>query len=399
MLAGDSVGAAAAFESARDAVERSALGRVERKIADAWLMGHRPDRALPHLDVAEINGTDAAEQARVLRSRANAAWESGDIESAQHYAEQARAAATRFGTADDVAAADEALAIVSHFTGAWREGFAVELDRLASDESTSAELVRVFDIHHCIGQYHLYGDGLSDTVESYARELLDRAEQIGATRAQAFAWCLLGESLLLQARWDEALGCLERSCDLHAGFGTRSGGLPWQRRAELAVCCGQFDDAEAALRQASAIATVSPMACHLWGRIFATRAFAAVERGEPDRAVAAVRSASAAAVRYGDCGSCSALLNPMASEAFAAFGDVANAQVYASAAAQVGQMFSSSAWSAMAESAAASVATAVGDESTSETRRKSASALYLRARQPYWAERAARGNAQGTPRS
>ena len=398
MLAGDSVGAVAAFESARESADRQAIGRVERKIADAWLTGHRPDRALPHLDVAESNGNDASERTRVLRSRANAAWESGDIAAAQRYAEQARAAATQFGTPDDIAAADEALAIVSHFTGAWREGFAAELERLAADETTSDELARVFDIHHCIGQYHLYGDGLSETVEGYARQILDRAEQTGAARAQAFAWCLLGESLLLQARWDEANGCLERSCELHAGFGTRSGGLPWQRRAELAVCCGEFGDAEAALRQASAIATVSPMACHLWGRIYATRAFAAVERGEPDRAVAAVRSASAAAVRYGDCGSCSALLNPMAAEAFAAFGDVENAQVYASAAEQVGQMFSSSAWSAMAESAAASVASAAGDLTTSATRRTSASDLYLRARQPYWAERSARGNAQGTPR-
>jgi len=398
MLAGDSVGAVAAFKSARASAERQAVGRMERKIADAWLMGHQPDRALAHLDAAAANDGDAAEGARILRSRANAAWESGDIPSAQRYAEQARTAAFQFGSAADIAAADEALAIVSHFTGAWREGFAVELDRLASVESTSAELARVFDIHHCIGQYHLYGDGLSDTVEDYARELLDRAEQVGASRAQAFAWCLLGESLLLQARWDEALGCLERSCELHAGFGTRSGGLPWQRRAELAVCCGQFDDADAALRQASAIATISPMACHLWGRIFATRAFAAVERGEQDRAVAAVRSASAAAARYGDCGSCSALLNPMAAEAFAALGDVANAQVYASAADQVGQMFSSSAWSAMAESAAASAALAAGDETTSDARTKSASDLYLRAHQPYWAERAVRGNAQGTLR-
>jgi ATP/maltotriose-dependent transcriptional regulator MalT len=174
--------------------------------------------------------------------------------------------------------------------------------------------------------------------------------------------------------------------------------LPWQRRAELAVCCGQFDDADAALRQASAIATVSPMASHLWGRIFATRAFLAVERGEPDRAVAAVRSASAAAARYGDCGSCSALLNPMAAEAYASFGDIANAQVYAAAAEQVGQMFSSSAWSAMAESSAASVAVAAGDPDASDTRLKAASELYSRAGQPYWAERAERGNAQGTLR-
>jgi hypothetical protein len=138
------------------------------------------------------------------------------------------------------------------------------------------------------------------------------------------------------------------------------------------------------------------MASHLWGRIFATRAFFAMERGEPDRAVAAVRSASAAAARYGNCPSCSALLNPMAAEAFASFGDAANAQVYASAADQVGQMFSSSAWSAMADSAAACVAAATGDQTTSDSRSNAAADLYRRAGQPYWAERAARGNAQGT---
>jgi DNA-binding SARP family transcriptional activator len=396
MLAGDSTGAATAFESALAAADSSAIGRVERKIADAWLMGHRPDRAVAHLDVAETHVGGTAEQARVLRSRANAAWESDDISAAHRYAEQARVAAAELGTSDDIAAADEALAIVWHFTGAWREGFAAELERLTSDAATPEVLSRVFDIHHCIGQYHLYGDGLADTVEGYARQILDRAEQAGATRAEAFAWCLLGESLLLQARWEEADGCLERSCTLHAGFGSRSGGLPWQRRAELAVCCGRYDDAEAALRRASAIATVSPLACHMWGRIFATRAFAAVERGEPDRAVAAVRAASAAAARYGDCASCSALLNPMAAEAFAAFGDVANAQAYASAAEQVGQMFSSSAWSAMAESAAASVALARGDRAAAAAQNQAASGLYRRAGQPYWAERTERGNAQGT---
>ena len=75
-------------------------------------------------------------------------------------------------------------------------------------------------------------------------------------RAQAFAWCLLGESLLLQARWDESAGCLTRSCDLHAALGSRSGALAWQRRAELAVCRGTYDEAAACLRQAAAGAMV-----------------------------------------------------------------------------------------------------------------------------------------------
>jgi hypothetical protein len=40
--------------------------------------------------------------------------------------------------------------------------------------------------------------------------------------AQAFAWCLLGESLLLRAEWDEAAACLARSCDLYEPLGSRS---------------------------------------------------------------------------------------------------------------------------------------------------------------------------------
>ena len=69
------------------------------------------------------------------------------------------------------------------------------------------------------------------------------AEQAEAARAQAFAWCLLGESLLLHAHWDEAAGCLERSCELHEALGgTRSGALPWQRLGELAVSRGEPGD-------------------------------------------------------------------------------------------------------------------------------------------------------------
>ena len=154
---------------------------------------------------------------------------------------------------------------------------------------------------------------------------------------------------------------------------------------------GEYVEAESALRRAAAIATVSPMAAHVWGRIYATRAFAALERGEPDRAVAAVGAASAAAARYGDCASCSALLNPIAAEAYAVVGDHESAQAYAGAAGQVAGMFASYAWSAMSESAAAWAAYADGDEDTAGERLTAAVALYRQAGQPYWADRAERG--------
>jgi tetratricopeptide (TPR) repeat protein len=312
----------------------------------------------------------------------------GDFAAAAERAEEALAAAERDGTPDDVAAAHEALAIVSHFQGRWRDGLLEELARLGGDSGST--LARVSDLHHCIGQYHLYGDSLHDSVEAYARRLLDLAEAEGATRAQAFAWCLLGESLLLQARWEEAEGCLARSCDLHASISSRSGALAWQRRAELAVCLGEHDQARALLREASALATVSPMAMHLWGRIYATAAFSAVEQRDWQRAVRSVQSALAAKTSYGDCPSCSALINPIAAEAYSHGDDSQNAMAYAEAAAGVAQMFASSAWSAMAESAAGSAAIADGELARADEHFARARALYNAAGQPYWAERASR---------
>jgi DNA-binding SARP family transcriptional activator len=394
VLAGDGAGAAKAFAQALAADQRSTgltgeAARLERKCAEAWLVQHRPDMAAGHLEAAQRHPSERAETGRLLRARANLAWETGQIPTARQLAEQARDIATECGTAGDLAAAREAVAIVSHFEGKWREGLESELERLASGER-EGELARVFDIHHCIGQYHLYGDGLSESVEGYARRILDQAEAAGAVRAQAFAWCLLGESLLLQARWEESDGCLERSCLLHDSLGSRSGALAWQRRAELAACQGRLADVDAYLRRASGIATVSPMASHLWGRIHATAAFAAMERGDAAAAVHAVQAAAAAGARYGDCPTCSALLNPVAAEAFASLKDAGNARYYRDAASRVAGYFSSSAWRAMAESAAGSVRILEGDRGDARDHFGTASELYAAAGQPFWAERSAR---------
>ena len=390
-VSGDHAGAAKAFGLALDAdAGTPARARIERKCAEAWLMQHSPETAAPHLQAADALASDPAEKARLLRAQAQLGWESGDIAGAQEAADQARQAAEAFGTPDDVAAAYEAIAIVAHFKGEWREGVASELERLASDDAGSAQLGRVFEIHHCIGQYHLYGDGLADSVEDYARRILDRAVDAGATRAQAFAFCLLGEALLLRGRWDEADGCLERSCAMHATLDARSGALPWQRRAEVAVCRAAYDDAEDYVRTATGIATVSRMASHLWGRIYAVRAFAALEQGDPERAVRAVQDAAAAGARYGDCPTCSALLNPLAAEAFASVGEPAMACSYAEAAESVALVFASAAWQAMAETALGSAAAARGDLKTATERFEAASDRYTVAGQPYWANRSSR---------
>jgi hypothetical protein len=132
------------------------------------------------------------------------------------------------------------------------------------------------------------------------------------------------------------------------------------------------------------------MARHVWGRIHATAAFAAVEQGDPQRAVRSVRAAGAAAARYGDCPTCSALLNPVAAEAFGLLDDPESARGYADSAARVARMFASSPWQAMAESAAGSLAASEGDQTGARLRFAAARQLYERAGQPYWAARCER---------
>jgi ATP/maltotriose-dependent transcriptional regulator MalT len=129
------------------------------------------------------------------------------------------------------------------------------------------------------------------------------------------------------------------------------------------------------------------MAMHMWGRIYATMAFAQLEQGDPEAAARSVRAAAASAVRYGDCPSCSALLNPLAAEAFGALGELDAARAHAEAATRVATMFESSAWSAMAESAAGSVAAADGAPAEARSRFDEAAALYDRIGHTYWAER------------
>jgi DNA-binding SARP family transcriptional activator len=383
---GDVAGALAAFRLAIESADSSdAIARLHRKAAGAWLAQHNAAGAEEDLEAAERLATDQTERARLVVLRANQAWARGELDRAEELAREARPLAEAHGEPEDVAAVDETFAIISHMRGDWRRGLQLEIERSPAGVRS---LARVFDIHHCIGQYHLYGDALAGDVEDYARQTLALAERNDAARAQAFAWCLLGESLLLHARWDEAAGCLERSCELHASFdGSRSGALPWQRLAELSVSRGEPGEADTLLRRASAIATVSPMAMHMWGRIHATSAFAALEQGDPEAAARSVRAAAASAVRYGDCPSCSALLNPLAAEAFGALGDLDAARAHAEAATRVAAMFESSAWSAMAQSAAGSVAAAEGAPAEARSRFEEAASLYERIGHSFWAAR------------
>jgi hypothetical protein len=246
----------------------------------------------------------------------------------------------------------------------------------------------MIDLHHCIGEYQLVGDTSFEGVEEYARRTLDLAGRTGARRAQAFASCLLGESLLLRGRWDEAGGSLRRSTELHHELGMRSGGLSWQRLAELAACRGDSAAAEEFLDRGVALAAVSPMAVHLWGRLYATAALNALESGRPAEAIQAVNMATEAAARYGDCPSCSALLHPVAAEAHAALHSPAAVEAHLRAVEQLVDYAPNACWRAMAESTRGFLALARKNPLDASPRFLAAATLYEQVSQPFWAARA-----------
>jgi len=390
LMSGDSAGAAAALRAALALGDGPHTARLERKAARALLTTHAAGPAGEHLDRADAaleRAPDAAEAGRVLAARAHWSCLVGDLEGAAASAEEARAIAEQLGDPLDVAAAYETFAIVCHYRGEWRDGMLIEIDRVGAAMDQLPPLASVFDIYHCIGQYHLYGDGLSDGVEDYARHVLEVAGRRDAKRAEAWGWCLLGEALMLRGRLDEAQACLIQSTEIHTHLGSRSGGLPWQRLGEVAVYRGDAAAASAAIAKGMAIATVSPMASHLWGRLYATSAFDALERGDPQAAIAAVHNAEAAAVRYGDCPSCGAMLHPIAAEAFASCGVAEGAARHAAAARRVAESFQSSAWQAMAETAIADAAQAAGDVAAARQHLETAADLYDKAGQPFWTTR------------
>src|SRR5438270_12394446 len=103
-------------------------------------MDHAADAAEPHLEAAEKLTTDPVERGRLVCLRANQAWERGDLEFARRLALEARELAQAHGAADDVAAADEALAIVSHLRGDWRQGLQLEIARCETEAEAGAAL-------------------------------------------------------------------------------------------------------------------------------------------------------------------------------------------------------------------------------------------------------------------
>lgn len=223
-----------------------------------------------------------------------------------------------------------------------------------------------------------------EAVDDYARRTLDLASRRGARRAEGLAACLLGESLLLRGRWDEAEEHLRRAVEIYGSLGASAGeSLASQRLAELAVYRGDADSADAHLQRGLELAVEGPLPEHLLSRLYATMALNALEMDDPQAACEAIEAAARAAAQFGACPPCEALLQPVAAEAYAAIGDLERARHYAAAAEQIGT-WGSDAWRAMAAVAQAAVA---DGKAEAAHHLAAAAETYIRIDQPFPAAR------------
>ena len=266
---GDIAGAVAAFELAIGSADSSdATARLHRKTAGAWLAQHDAAAAEEHLGAAEGLATLPAERARLVLLRANQAWAQGELDRAgEAWPARARPLAEADGEPEDVAAVDETFAIISHMRGDWRRGLQLEIGRTSAAASS---LARVFDIHHCIGQYHLLrrqACRLTSRTHVARRwclaEAKRRGPRAGGVRLVSALWasrCCSARALGSRqpAVWSGAASCTRRSMLTRSkAYGSGSPSLVEPRRARPRP--------PRLLRRASALAATPPMAMHMWG--------------------------------------------------------------------------------------------------------------------------------------
>ncbi|MBI3967530.1 MAG: tetratricopeptide repeat protein [Chloroflexi bacterium] len=240
------------------------LARLHRKAAYAALARHDVDAAAPHLSAAESaleSSTESIEWRRVRLVRALWLWAQGCHAEGRAAAEESLALARQHGEGLDLINAYMTLALVFHSSGEWKEGLQLEIQHIGAAADADPRLGLLFDAHACLGEYHLYGDTSFEALEAYARHTLEIAERVGARRAQAVAWLLFGESLLLRGCWGEAAPCLMQSLELQRSVGSTAGqAFALQRLAELCVYRGDPAAADVHLQQALGLAIDPPMA-------------------------------------------------------------------------------------------------------------------------------------------
>lgn len=301
-------------------------------------------------------------------------------------AAECRRLALQSGDTGALVIASWANAAAAHARGDLR--VSVQTD-LRETQSLRALATSVFDGQLCISQRLLYGARPYADVIAFADALEVEADQLGATRGQAFAVTLRGEAMFLAGRLDEAEHELREAARLNRTIGASVGeALAIQRLADVAHHRGDTAACATLLDEALSVARESDVGFHLFDRIYGSKIAAAQD---PAAALIVLEEAEAA-VRGPDetCPGCRITLAVPAAIAAARAGDLERAGEYAQASEFLaGVVMRLPAWDAAYEEVQGHCALAAGDDIHAEQHFAAASKGFAACGQPIDADRCA----------
>ena len=387
------VGDPAAVAAYRAAIAVTPPGETRRlrvRLARAALVVG--DRASAEDALAGVEPDGGPDDAAVLYARGLLAYFSGDIDVAEATVEEARHAAITRGTPGQMLDAITLQGLVAHSRGEWFDRLLREM-RAAGEDTALA--TTVFDSHLCVAEYLLYGPTPYAEVVDLAERLRERADEVGARPAAAFATLVAGEASLLSGDLEAARTQLADAVEQHIALGADSGtSHALQRLAEVELAAGDRAEAERLLRRALSLARWSPLAHHLLQRIYGTLVASAPDR---EAALAVVDEAAEASDQAVSCTVCHVMIAVPAAIACAEGGRLEEARTWLVEAERSAALWQGTAWQAAVREARAHLARAEGDPAVAARLLAEAAVLFDEAGQPLDARRCREASAALDP--
>ena len=202
-----------------------------------------------------VQGERPEDRCELILLRGMVAWHTGDWEGAR------RLAAEADRHAPDPGELATMKGMVAHLDGGWEQHSRRQLTQVWDSPALAG---RVFDAYLCVTEYVLTAGDPYDRVAGFAKRLRAQARQAGASRGEAFAATVLGETELLTDNLEAARAHLVDAARLNREVGAVGGeSLARMRLGEALLHLGDRAGARAQLEEALELAHISPLAQHL----------------------------------------------------------------------------------------------------------------------------------------
>jgi DNA-binding SARP family transcriptional activator len=278
---------------------------------------------------AERSGGVTDELAPLHHLRAQLLWHAGRNAEAQDAARRCIAAAEAAGDGELAARGEDLVLLASAPSAAEDVALATGAAARADQETDPEHLV---DLHLVLWDRDLLGDRTVDEVARAAERLGERARARGAAGTIAASRLGIGAAALAAGQHAMAEVFLREALEgFRAEASALGEALALERLATLLALRGRFEAALALLAEGVVVAERAPLRRHALVKLHAGETRLRLASGAVYGAEDALRTASEAAARHGECAVCDAAFRPEAVRVALARGRVEEAEAEAAA--------------------------------------------------------------------